>query len=102
MNVKTLKDFDKELLTKINHELEIERKTNEDLARILRVGESQLWDNIRMGTYGWLQLTNERKETLFKLTKIYKEFYNLVETVEGLNKKIEKIKQLKDGDGGGN
>lgn len=30
MNVKTLKDFDKELRTNINHELEIERKTNEN------------------------------------------------------------------------
>ena len=31
MNVKTLNDFEKELRTNINHELEIERKTNEKL-----------------------------------------------------------------------
>ena len=33
MDVKTLKDFEKELRTKISHELEVESKTNPDLAR---------------------------------------------------------------------
>ena len=47
MDVKTLKDFEKEIRTKINHELEVERKTNEDLTRILLVSESQLWERIR-------------------------------------------------------
>lgn len=45
MNVKALKDFEKEIRTKIRDELELERKTNEDLARILLFSESQLWDS---------------------------------------------------------
>ena len=49
MDVRTLKDFEKEIRTKVNHELEVERKTNEYLARILLVGESQLWGKIRIG-----------------------------------------------------
>lgn len=40
MSVKTFNDFEKEIRTKINHELDVERKTNEDLARILLVGKS--------------------------------------------------------------
>lgn len=47
MDVKSLKDFEKEIRTKINHELEVERKINEDLARILLVSESQLWERIK-------------------------------------------------------
>ena len=40
MSVKTLNDFEKEIRTIINHELDVERKTNKDLARILLVGKS--------------------------------------------------------------
>lgn len=36
MDFKTLKYFEKEIRTKINHELEVERKTNEDVARIFK------------------------------------------------------------------
>lgn len=46
------------------------------------------------------QLKNERKVRLFKLIQIYTEFYNLVESVETLNAKVEKIKGLKDGNDG--
>ena len=53
-----------------------------------------------MGTFSWLKLTNERKKRLFKLIEIYTELYNLVEDVESLNAKVEKIKQLKDGNDG--
>ena len=43
MNVKTLKDFEKELRTKINHELESLRKKNEDLSRVLMASECEMW-----------------------------------------------------------
>ena len=36
MDVKTIKDFEKEVRTKINHELESLRKKNEDLSRSVR------------------------------------------------------------------
>lgn len=38
MSVTTIKEFEKELRTKIQHELEVERKTNPDLARVLLIG----------------------------------------------------------------
>ena len=62
MNVKTLKDFEKE--TKIIDEIETEREPNENLARVLLVEESQLWNNIRHGAYGWVQIDSERKDRL--------------------------------------
>lgn len=49
MDVRALKDFEKEIRTERNHELEVERKTNEYLARILPVGESQLWEKSELG-----------------------------------------------------
>lgn len=98
MNVKTLNDFEKGLRTKITDEFELERKTNENLARVLLVGESQMWYSIRTGTYSWVEIDSDRKEKLFKLRELYKEFYNVIETVEALNEKVKKIKKLKDDD----
>lgn len=62
MNVKTLKDFEKRLRTKVRDEFELERKTNENLARVLLVGESQMWYSIRTGTYSWVEIDSDRKE----------------------------------------
>ena len=42
MDVKTLKDFEKEVRTKINHEFETMRKTNDNLSRILTSGECEM------------------------------------------------------------
>ena len=39
MDVKTPRDFEKELRTKINHEFETMRKTNDNLSRIPTSGE---------------------------------------------------------------
>lgn len=46
MSVTTIKEFEKEVRTKIQHELEFERKTNPLFAR-----EIKLWDQIRTGGY---------------------------------------------------
>ena len=43
MDVKTLKDFEKEVRTKINHEFESLRKKNENLSRILMADECEMW-----------------------------------------------------------
>ena len=43
MRIKTLKDFELELRNKINDELELERKKNQDLSRILLSYECDLW-----------------------------------------------------------
>lgn len=98
MNVKTLNDFEKGLRTKIRDEFELDRKTNENLARVLLVGESQMWYSIGTGTYSWVEIDSDRKEKLFKLRELYKEFYNVIESVEALNEKVKKIKKLKDDD----
>ena len=55
MDVKTLKDFEKEVRTKINHEFETMRKTNDNLFRILTSGECEMWENIRDGSCSWLK-----------------------------------------------
>lgn len=74
MSVKTIKDFKKELRTKIRDEFEIEGKTNLNLARVLFASEFQLRENIRNGRYSWVEIDSDRKKRLFKLTEIYKEF----------------------------
>ena len=51
MDIKTLKDFEKEVRTKINNEFESLRKKNEDLSRVLMAGESQMWKRIRDEDY---------------------------------------------------
>ena len=62
MDVKKLKDFEKEVRTKINHEFESLRKTNDDLSRILTSGECEMWENIRNGNYSWLKLKSDKKK----------------------------------------
>ena len=89
MNVKTLKDFEKELRKKIRDEFEIERKTNPDLARVLLVTEANLWEGIKNGNYSWVKIDSVRKEKLFKLITLYKEFYNRQE--EFLDQKSPKV-----------
>ena len=54
MDVKTLKDFEKEVRTKINNEFESLRKKNDDLSRVLMVCESEMWGKIRDEDYSWL------------------------------------------------
>ena len=64
MNVKTLKDFEKELRKKIRDEFEIERKTNTNLERVLPVAEANLWEGIKNGSYSWVKIDSERKDCL--------------------------------------
>ena len=43
MDVKTLKDFEKEVRTKVNNELESLRKKNDNLNRVLIASECDMW-----------------------------------------------------------
>ena len=43
MDVKTIKDFEKEVRKKIYNELETLRKENDDLSRVLIAAESDMW-----------------------------------------------------------
>ena len=96
MNVKTIKDFEKEVRTKIYNELESLRKKDDNLSRILIAGEINMWKKIRNEEYSWLQISNDKKKKLNRLIDIYSIFIDLVDSVKDLNTKAEKVKQLKD------
>ena len=58
MNIKTIKDFEKEVRTKIYNELESLRK-NDNLSRVLMDGEINMWKKIRNEEYSWLQINSD-------------------------------------------
>ena len=95
MNVKTIKDFEKEVRTKIYNEFETLRKKNEDLSRVLISDECNMWNKIKNGEYSWLQLNNEKNKKLYRLIEIYSNFNEIVDSVKELNTKIERVKLLK-------
>ena len=95
MNVKTIKDFEKEVRSKIYNELESLRKKNEDLSRVLMVGECEMWKKIRNEEYSWLGLNSDKKKKLYRLIDIYSNFIDIVDSVKDLNLKVERVKQLK-------
>ena len=96
MNVKTLRDFEKEVRNKINNEFESLRKTNSELSRILTSGECEIWEKIRNGNYSWLKIKSDKKKKLFRLIDIYLNFNDMVDNVKELNKKVDEVKKLKD------
>ena len=96
MDVKTIKDFEKEVRKKIYNELKTIRKENEDLSKVLMVGECEMWKKIRNKEYSWLTINSDKKKKLYRLIDIYSEFVEIVDSVRDLNKKVEKVKQLKD------
>ena len=96
MDVKTIKDFEKEVRTKINDEFETLRNKNVDLSRVLMAGECEMWEKIRRGDYSWLKIKSDKKKKLFRLIDIYTKFDSIVDTVKELEKKVEKVKKLKD------
>ena len=95
MDVKTIKDFEKEVRTKIYNELESLRKKNEDLSRVLMVGERLMWKKIRNEEYSWLRLNSDKKKKLYRLIDIYSNFIHIVDSVKDLNTKVERVKSLK-------
>ena len=67
MDVKTLKDFEKEVRTKINNEFESLRKKNDDLSRVLMTGECEIWGKIRDEDYSWLKIKSDKKRNFLDL-----------------------------------
>ena len=96
MDVKTIKDLEKELRTKINNEMETLRKKNDNLNRVLMAGEFEIWKKIRNEEYSWLQLNSDKKKKLYRLIDIYSNLDDIVFSVKDLNTKVEKVTQLKD------
>ena len=95
MSVKTLKDFEKEVGGKIINEFESLRKKNDDLSRVLMAGETELWTEIKNGKYPWITIS-KNENRLYRLIDIYSNFAEMVDDVKQLNKKIDKVKKLKD------
>ena len=95
MDVKTLKDFEKDVRTQINNELEALRKKNDDLSRVLMAGECEMWEKIRNEEYSWLQIKSDKKNKLYRLIDIYSNFIDIVDSVKDLNTKVERVKSLK-------
>ena len=96
MDVKTIKDFEKEVRKKIYNELETIRKENDDFSRVLIAGEINMWKKIRNEEYSWLQLNSDKKKKLYRLIDIYSNFLDIVDSVKELNKKVDRVKQLKE------
>ena len=96
IDVKTLKDFEKEVRTKINNEFESLRKKNDNLSRVLMAGESEMWGKIRNEDYSWLQINSDKKKKLYHLIDIYSNFVDIVDSVKDLNTKVERVKKLKE------
>ena len=96
MDVKTLKDFEKDVRTQINNELEALRKKNDDLSRVLMAGECEMWEKIRNEEYSWLNINNNKKKKLYRLIDICSKFDDIVDSVKDLNTKVDRVKQLKD------
>ena len=91
MDINTLKEFEKEVRTKMIDGLEILRNKNSDLSRILMVGECEMWGKIRDEDYSWLKIKSDKKKKLFRLIDIYTKFDDTIHTVKDLNKKVELI-----------
>ena len=88
MDVKTLKDFEKEVRRKINNEFDSLRKKNNDLSRVLMAGECEMWEKIRNEEYSWLKIDSNKKKKLNRLIDIYSKFNDIVDIVEILNTKV--------------
>ena len=95
IDVKTIKDFEKEVRTKIYNEMEVLRKKNDNLSRVLMVSECEMWRKIRNEEYSWLKLNSDKKKKLYHLIDIYLNFVGIVDTVRDLKKKVDKVKLLK-------
>ena len=70
MDIKTLKDFEKEVRTKINDKFEFLRKKNDGLSKVLMFGECQLWNSIKNGKYSWLKIKSDKKRNSLDLLKL--------------------------------
>ena len=67
IDVKTIKDFEKEVRSKIYNEMETLRKKNDNLSRVLMVSECEMWKKIRNEEYSWLRLNSDKKRNFIDL-----------------------------------
>ena len=53
-------------------------------------------EKIRNEEYSWLQINSNKKKKLYRLIDIYLRFGDIVDSVNDLNTKVDRVKQLKD------
>ena len=58
-------------------------------------GECDMWEKIKNEDYSWLHINSDKKKKLYRLIDIYSKFDDIVDSVKDLNKKVERIKLLK-------
>ena len=92
MNIKTIKDFEKEVRKKIYDELEKLRKKNKNISTTMIESESQMF--VRLLAENSLEVTNNKK--LSRLIEIYLQFASIIGTVKILNEKVDEIKKFKE------
>lgn len=95
MDIKTIKDFEKEVRSKIYNEIESLRKKNNELSKFLMNFECNMWEHLKYDDYFGMNLTDDKKKKLNRLIEIYVNFKGLVDTVNDINTKIDKVKKLK-------
>ena len=71
-------------------------ENNADLSRVLMAGECEMWEKIRRGEYSWLKIKSDKKKKLFRLIDIYTKFDSIVDTVKELERKVERVRKMKD------
>ena len=52
-------------------------------------------EKIRNEEYSWLRLNSDKKKKLYRLIDIYSNFMDIVDSVKDLNKKVDRVKLLK-------
>ena len=67
MDVKTIKDFEKEVRKKIYNELESLRKENDNLSGVMIKSECEMWEKIKNEEYSWLQIKSDKKKNFIDL-----------------------------------
>ena len=67
IDVKTIKDFEKEVRKKIYNELESLRKENDNLSRVMIKSECEMWEKIKNEEYSWLQIKSDKKKNFIDL-----------------------------------
>ena len=58
-------------------------------------GECDMWEKIKDEDYSWLHINSDKKKKLYRLIDIYSKFDDIVDSVKDLNKKVERMKLLK-------
>ena len=58
-------------------------------------GECDMWEKIKNEDYSWLHINSDKKKKLYRLIDIYSKFDDIVDSVKDLNKKVVRIKLLK-------